>query len=83
MLRSCLNIYRNIDISKYKKLQAYLKRLSEGYTPKKSKILEIEEINRFIGQADDKIYLAIKVSIALNKNVINKIKIVPKIFASK
>lgn len=62
MLRSCLNIYKRTDISKFSRLLAYLKRLSEGYEPKKSKILEIEHINRFIIEADDKIYLAMKVS---------------------
>lgn len=60
MLKSCLNIHKDVDISKYNKLQALLKRSSEGYIPKKSKILE-EEINDFIRQADDKIYLAMKV----------------------
>lgn len=67
MLRCCLNIYKNTDISKFCKLIAYLKRLSEGYEPKKSKILEIDHINRFIIEADDKIYLAMKVS---NTNII-------------
>lgn len=61
MVRSCLNIYENVDISKYLKLQAYLKRLSDGYQPKKSKILEADEINLFITEADDKCYLALKV----------------------
>lgn len=60
MLRSCLNVYENLDISKYLKLQAYLKRLSDGYKPKKSKILESDEINRFITEADDTCYLALK-----------------------
>lgn len=63
MLRSCLNVHRNVDISKYMKLQALLKRLSKGYQTKKSKILEEEDIHRFLKQADDKIYLAIKVSV--------------------
>lgn len=61
-LRSCINIHTSVDISKYHKLQAFLKRCHEGYTPKKSKILEEQEINKFITEADDKIYMAIKVS---------------------
>lgn len=61
MLRSCLSIYKDIDISQYKKLQALLKRLSQGYEPKKSKIFEEIDINKFIQEADDKIYLAKKV----------------------
>lgn len=61
MLRSCLTIYKDIDISQYKKLQAFLKRLSQGYLSKKSKILEELDIIKFIQDADDKIYLAMKV----------------------
>jgi hypothetical protein len=61
MLRSCLNIYKNVDISSYAKLQAFLKKQGENYQPKKSKILEVEDICRFIGHADNKMYLAMKV----------------------
>lgn len=61
MLRSCLNIYKDIDISKYARLQAFLKRCAQGYEPKKSKILDIDQIHEFIEKADDKLYLAIKV----------------------
>lgn len=61
MLRSCLTIYKDVDISQYKKLQAFLKQLSRGYLPKKSKILEEIDIIKFIQEADDKIYLAMKV----------------------
>ncbi|KAB0799132.1 hypothetical protein PPYR_07012 [Photinus pyralis] len=43
------------------KLQALLKRFSQGYEPKKSKILDLEQINRFIHEADDKHYLDTKV----------------------
>lgn len=65
MLRSCLNIYKNLDISKYSKLQAFLKRCGQGYQPKKSKILDMEQIDHFIENADDKLYLAIKVFLFL------------------
>lgn len=61
MLRSCINIYKNIDISQYTKLQAFLKRLSEGYEAKKSQILQAEDIDRFIQEANDVAYLATKV----------------------
>jgi hypothetical protein len=61
MLKSCLNVQKNVDISKYKKLQTLLKRSFEGYVAKKSKILEEENINTFIQIADDKMYLAMKV----------------------
>ncbi|XP_031359311.1 uncharacterized protein LOC116182891 [Photinus pyralis] len=61
MLRSYLNVHKNVDISRYVKLQALLKRFSQGYEPKKSKILDLEQINRFIHEADDKHYLDTKV----------------------
>jgi site-specific recombinase XerD len=61
MLRSCLNIYKNVDISRYAKLQAFLKKQGENYQPKKSKILQVEDICRFIRHADNKMYLAMKV----------------------
>jgi site-specific recombinase XerD len=61
MLRTCLTINVNIDISKYSKLQALLKRSSQGYIPKKSKILEETDIHKFIREAGDEKYLAMKV----------------------
>lgn len=61
MLRSCINIHKNVDISKFYKLQAFLKRLSVGYVPKKSKILEMGDIENFIEKADNRMYLATKV----------------------
>lgn len=60
-LKACLNVHRNIDISKYSRLHAYLKTFSQGYTPKKSKVLDSDDIHRFIAEADDNTYLAIKV----------------------
>ncbi|KAL1514369.1 hypothetical protein ABEB36_003637 [Hypothenemus hampei] len=61
MLRTCLSINKNVDISKYLKLQAYLKRKSENYEPKKSYVLECEHITPFISDADDITFLAMKV----------------------
>ncbi|KAK4885055.1 hypothetical protein RN001_001326 [Aquatica leii] len=68
MLKCCLNMYKDVDISKYNKLQALLKRTSAGYAPKKSKILEEEEINKFIQEADDRTYLAMKVILIIGYN---------------
>ncbi|KAJ8982178.1 hypothetical protein NQ317_001502 [Molorchus minor] len=42
MVKSCLIIYDNIDISKFPKLIAFLKRTGDGYQAKKSKILTKE-----------------------------------------
>lgn len=62
MLRTTLSIHNNIDIAKYLKLKAFLKRQSDGYRPKKSKIFTSNDINKFIKEAPDEIYLATKVS---------------------
>ncbi|KAJ8909237.1 hypothetical protein NQ315_003523 [Exocentrus adspersus] len=36
MLKTMLNVKRNIDVSKFYKLSVFLKRKSEGYKPKKA-----------------------------------------------
>lgn len=46
MIRSCLNVYKNVNISNIVKLQVYVKRLYDGHQSKKSKILEADDINR-------------------------------------
>jgi hypothetical protein len=51
-----------IDISKYLKLQAYLKRQCDTYKPKKSKVFSKSEIDKFITEAPDDTYLMIKVN---------------------
>lgn len=61
MLRSVLSIKKNIDISKYIHLVAFLKRKSEGYRAKKSRIFTKEDIAKFLLDADDKQFLMIKV----------------------
>ncbi|KAJ8968289.1 hypothetical protein NQ317_000831, partial [Molorchus minor] len=65
MVKSCLIIYDNIDISKFPKLIAFLKRTGDGYQAKKSKILTKSEIDRFLSSADDKKFLMIKVGLIL------------------
>ncbi|KAJ8976775.1 hypothetical protein NQ317_009694 [Molorchus minor] len=65
MVKSCLIIYDNIDISKFPKLIAFLKRTGDGYQAKKSKILTKTEIDRFLLSADDKEFLMIKVGLIL------------------
>jgi hypothetical protein len=49
-------------ISKYLKLQAYLKRQCDTYKPKKSKVLSKSEIDKFFTEAPDDTYLMIKVN---------------------
>ncbi|KAJ8984396.1 hypothetical protein NQ317_003979, partial [Molorchus minor] len=65
MVKSCLIISDNIDISKFPKLIAFLKRTGDGYQAKKSKILTKSEIDRFLSSADDKEFLMIKVGLIL------------------
>lgn len=61
MLKATLTIHHNVDIGKYLKLRAFLKRKSECYRPKKSRVLEREQITKFLLEAPDDIYLATKV----------------------
>lgn len=61
MLKSTLFIEENINISKFPKLRAFLKRKNDGYKPKKSNVFTREEINRFLAEADDSNFLLMKV----------------------
>lgn len=62
MLRTMLNIHQTVDISNYLKLRQFLKRNYDGYKPKKSRFFTTNEINRFIKDAPDELYLLDKVS---------------------
>ncbi|KAK4887074.1 hypothetical protein RN001_003345 [Aquatica leii] len=60
MLKTCLNINKNIDISKFLKVTVFLKRIFKNYVPKKSKVLEFKHIEKFLVEANDDRYLAMK-----------------------
>lgn len=62
MLKSTIYLNENIDISSYKKLQAFLKRKNIGHRPKKSSVFTREDIVKFLVEAPDDIYLMKKVS---------------------
>lgn len=62
MIKSLLNIKHGLDISKYMKLRAYLKKQNEGYTPKKSKVFTKDQFEDFLNNAPNEQYLGIKVS---------------------
>ncbi|XP_066256717.1 uncharacterized protein [Euwallacea similis] len=62
MLRSTLIINNNINIESYNKVRTFLKIKSKGYKGKKSKLFTHEEIDKFIFEAPDEIYLATKVA---------------------
>ncbi|CAK1597504.1 unnamed protein product [Parnassius mnemosyne] len=63
MIKSMLKIRNNVDISEYPKLNAFLKRQSDSFTTKKSKILTSSEVERFLNEAPDDRYLATKVAL--------------------
>lgn len=62
MLKTTLNIRQNVDISKYHKLIAFLKKESSNHCPKKSKTLALDQIKSFITDAPDTINLMKKAS---------------------
>lgn len=64
-LKATLIINDNVDINKYAKLIAFLKRKSVGYIPKKSNTFSREEINKFLLIAPDDKYLMFKVTLIL------------------
>ena len=56
MIKSLLSIRNGVDISRYLKLRAYLKKQNEGYTAKKSRVFTKENFEKFIFEAPDEIY---------------------------
>lgn len=63
MIKSQLAIKKDINIGKYLKLRAFLKKSNEGYVAKKSRVFSKEEFERFICEAPDDSYLGLKVTI--------------------
>lgn len=51
MRKSCVLIKNGVDVNKYFKIIAYLKRKGVGYRPKKLKTLTHEEVEKFIIEA--------------------------------
>lgn len=68
MLTSTLKVKENVDIRKVPKLVPFLKKtvsrtssqVSVGHQAKKSMVLTREQINHFLTEADDNIYLLVK-----------------------
>lgn len=63
MLKATLIIEKNLNISKFGKLIAFIKRKAENQKPKKSKILNKQQIETFMLNAPNKSYLMTKVCI--------------------
>lgn len=63
MLKSCILIHNNVDISRFSRLLAYLKSHCPYVQAKKSRALSEYHINLFVDQADDEEFLLMKVAI--------------------
>lgn len=61
MLKAVINLRKAVDVSKFLKLRAYLKKQGEGYSPKKSRVLTKNQVDLFLRDAPDNKYLATKV----------------------
>ena len=61
MLRSMVKLKHGVDIKTYCNLMAYLKRRSDGYIGRKSKVLTSANVEKFLKEAPDSQYLATKV----------------------
>lgn len=61
MLRTTLNVNRKLEIKNYPSLIAFIKRKSAGQTAKKSSVFTKNEVQKFLKEADNDIYLLMKV----------------------
>ncbi|XP_074029794.1 uncharacterized protein [Leptinotarsa decemlineata] len=61
MLKSMVTIHEKRDITKFNELQAFLKRKSKNYKPKKSAVLSPKDVIRFLKDAPNDIHLLHKV----------------------
>ncbi|XP_074038773.1 uncharacterized protein isoform X2 [Leptinotarsa decemlineata] len=57
MLKSMMTIHEKRDITKFNELQAFLKRKSKSYKPKKSAVLSPKDVIRFLKDAPNDIHL--------------------------
>lgn len=62
MLRSMIDIKHKLNIHNYSNLIAFLKQKNKGFRSKKAQVLNAEHINRFLQEAPDDKFLAVKVS---------------------
>lgn len=60
MVKSSLSIKKGVDIGKYLKLRAYLKKKSEGYQAKKSPVFTKQQVEMFLREVPDEKFLGMK-----------------------
>lgn len=60
ILKRMVKLYQDVDISTYDHLISFLKQNSTGYTPRKSTVFTAEQIAKFISEAPDDTWLAVK-----------------------
>ncbi|KAJ8978489.1 hypothetical protein NQ317_009117, partial [Molorchus minor] len=64
MMKSVIIIRENVDISKFPRLLAFLKRQNvDGFKPKKLNVYTIEQVDQFLREAPDAKYLVMKVAL--------------------
>lgn len=59
MIKTSIKVYEDVDIGKYHRLTAFLKRQHVGYEAKKSLMFSRDEIDKFLQNAPDDTFLAI------------------------
>lgn len=62
MLKTTLSTKHNVHLKDFERLTSFLKRQSDGFKSKKSKVFTSQEVETFLNQAPDEIYLVMKVS---------------------
>ena len=65
MLKLTMCVKENIDISKFKQLNSFLKRKNDGYIPKKASLFSKNEVDEFLGSAPDETSLMWKAAMIL------------------
>ncbi|KAJ8911188.1 hypothetical protein NQ315_006033 [Exocentrus adspersus] len=61
MLKSCLEIKESVQIRRFQKVIAFLKRKNERYILRKTKVLSKEQVERFLLDAPDDLWLLAKI----------------------
>ncbi|KAJ8918170.1 hypothetical protein NQ315_014036 [Exocentrus adspersus] len=61
MLKSCLEIKESVQIRRFQKVIAFLKRKNKRYIPRKAKVLSKEQVERFRLDAPDDLWLLAKI----------------------